>query len=65
MQGILCSLDARASKAFQRSKKEKEQVENVNLLMYHSFALYSNCAKVLVREAITSRFSFPRSSSKI
>ncbi|MEM6967209.1 MAG: hypothetical protein AAF573_20775 [Bacteroidota bacterium] len=36
MRGILCLLDARASKAFQRSRKEKEQVENVKLLLNHS-----------------------------
>ncbi|MEM6963343.1 MAG: hypothetical protein AAF573_01175 [Bacteroidota bacterium] len=36
MQGILCLLDARASKAFQRSREEKEQVKNVNLLLNHS-----------------------------
>ncbi|MEM6967726.1 MAG: hypothetical protein AAF573_23390 [Bacteroidota bacterium] len=36
MRGILCLLDARASKAFQRSRKEKEQVENVNLLVNYS-----------------------------
>ncbi|MEM6963760.1 MAG: hypothetical protein AAF573_03275 [Bacteroidota bacterium] len=36
MQSILCLLDARASKAFQRSRKEKEQVENLNLLLNRS-----------------------------
>ncbi|MEM6967124.1 MAG: hypothetical protein AAF573_20345 [Bacteroidota bacterium] len=36
MRGILCLLDARASKAFQRRRKEKEQVEKVTLLLYRS-----------------------------
>ncbi|MEM6965304.1 MAG: hypothetical protein AAF573_11095 [Bacteroidota bacterium] len=40
MRGILCLLDARASKAFQRSRKEKEQVENVKLLLNHSLAAF-------------------------
>ncbi|MEM6966803.1 MAG: hypothetical protein AAF573_18710 [Bacteroidota bacterium] len=41
MRGILRLLDARASKAFQRSRKEKEQVENVKLLLNHSLGVHA------------------------
>ncbi|MEM6966523.1 MAG: hypothetical protein AAF573_17295 [Bacteroidota bacterium] len=48
MRGILYLLDARASKAFQRSRKEKEQVENVKSLLNHSL-IKSNKSSISLR----------------
>ncbi|MEM6964283.1 MAG: hypothetical protein AAF573_05925 [Bacteroidota bacterium] len=43
--------------AFQRSRKEKEQVENVKLLLNHSLVFFhkKNCPKIVILGQLQSR----------
>ncbi|MEM6964488.1 MAG: hypothetical protein AAF573_06975, partial [Bacteroidota bacterium] len=51
MQGI--------SEAFQRSRKEKEQVENVKLLLNHSLSSGSVSQSVTIRENPKTKITIP------